>query len=280
MFGYVAPNQDELKVRELKQYRAYYCGLCKAVKVNFGETARLTLNYDCTFLAILLCGLNDPFAEPFYEGHCAYKLFLRKRPIAKYNESLAFAADYEVLLSYYKMLDDWQDEKRLMGAAASTALSGAFKKARRKNQALAEIVENGLKKLHALEKERCAELDAAADTFASVLKGAVALAPGLSAADRVAASGLAYNLGKWIYFADAWDDREKDQKSGSYNPFLASGADEERARFNLYYCLNEAVNAYELLDLKSNKGVLDNIMYVGCAEKTKRLLGGNHEQSL
>ena len=151
---------------------------------------------------------------------------------------------------------------------------------RRQNPALANTVESGLKKLHALEKERCAELDAPAEAFGSILKGAILLAPGLSAADRVAVSSLSYNLGKWIYFADAWDDREKDQKSGSYNPFLVCGADEERARFNLYYCLNEAVNAYELLDLKSNKGVLDNIMYVGCAEKTKRLLGGNHEQSL
>lgn len=27
MFGYVRPNRDELKVRELRDYEALYCGL-------------------------------------------------------------------------------------------------------------------------------------------------------------------------------------------------------------------------------------------------------------
>ena len=30
MFGYVRPNRDELKVRELRDYEALYCGLCHA----------------------------------------------------------------------------------------------------------------------------------------------------------------------------------------------------------------------------------------------------------
>ena len=280
MFGYIAPNQDELKVRELKTYRAYYCGLCRAVKKNYGEFPRLTLNYDCAFLAMLLSGLAESVDGAFFEGHCAYKLFLKKRPIAKYTETLGFVADYEVLLSYYKLLDDWNDEKRLVGAAGSAALHHAFKRARRRNPALAAVVEDGIDKLSALEAGRCAEPDAPADAFASMLRDAVALAPGLNAPGRRAMKSLAYNIGKWIYLADAWDDREKDKKNGSYNPFLAANADRERASFNLHYSLNGAVNAYELLDLNSNKGVLDNIMYIGCPEKTERLLGGKHEQSL
>ncbi|MCE5235501.1 MAG: DUF5685 family protein [Clostridiaceae bacterium] len=276
MFGYIAPNQDELKVRELKAYRAYYCGLCRAVKKNYGESARLTLNYDCAFLAMLLSGAAEGEAEPFYEGHCAYKLFLRKRPIAKYTETLGFAADYEVLLSYYKLRDDWDDEKRLLGAAGSAALYPAFKRAKRRNAALAAVVEDGIHRLRALEAERCAEPDAPADAFASMLREAVSLAPNLKDPDRRAMKSLAYNIGKWVYLADAWDDREKDKKSGAYNPFLAANADRERASFNLRYSLNEAVNAYELIDLKSNRGVLDNIMYVGCPEKTERLLANGN----
>lgn len=280
MFGYIAPDQNELKVRELKAYRAYYCGLCRAVKKNYGEAARLTLNYDCTFFAMLLSALTEHREEPFFQGHCAYKLFLQKRPIAAYTEALGFAADYEILLSYYKLRDDWSDEKRLRGAVGSAALFSSLKRAKRRNPALAATVEEGLGKLHALERENCAELDAPADTFGAMLRSAVELAPGLDAPDRLAAKTLAYNIGKWIYLADAWDDLEKDRKSGAYNPFLAAEADRERAAFNLHFSLNEAVNAYELLDLKSNRGVLDNIMYVGCPLKTERLLGGKHEQSL
>lgn len=39
--------------------------------------------------------------------------------------------------------------------------------------------------------------------------------------ERKAAEWMFYNLGKWIYLIDAWDDREKDQKSGNYNPFYS-----------------------------------------------------------
>jgi hypothetical protein len=280
MFGYISAAQDELKVRELKMYRAYYCGLCRAVKKNYGEAARLTLNFDCAFLAMLLCSLHESQGEPIYLGHCAYKLFLQKRPIAKYNETLGFVADYEVLLSYYKLLDDWSDERHMKGAAGSTALYPSFKRAVKRNGALSSVIKGGLNRLSALEKENCAEPDVPADAFASMLRDAVSLAPKLNDRDRTIVKKLAYNIGKWIYFCDAWDDREKDKKSGSYNPFLASGSDRERASFNLYFSLNEAVNAYDLLDIKSNKGVLDNIMYVGCPQKTERLLGGKDEQSL
>jgi hypothetical protein len=184
MFGYISAAQDELKVRELKMYRAYYCGLCRAVKINYGEAARLTLNYDCAFLAMLLCGLHEFQGEPIYFGHCAYKLFLQKRPIAKYNETLGFVADYEVLLSYYKLLDDWSDEKHMKGAAGSTALYPSFKRAVKRNGALSSVIKSGLNRLSALEKENCAEPDVPADTFASMLRDAVSLAPMLNDRDR------------------------------------------------------------------------------------------------
>ncbi len=280
MFGYVTPNHDELKVREARQYRAYYCGLCRALKKGYGETARLTLNYDCTFLAILLSALEEPQAEPFFNGHCAYKLFLKERPIAKYTDALGFAADLEVLLSFYKSLDDWRDERSLKGAGGRMALGNARKKAEKRNPALADCLKNGLLELDLLEKGNCAELDAPADAFARILSNALAFAPALDPKEKIVLSKLSYNIGKWIYLADAWEDREKDKKSGSYNPFLASEAGEERASFLLHYSLNEAISAYELLDVKSNAGILDNIMYVGCRTRTQRLLGGGNEQSL
>ena len=59
MFGYVTPLKNELKVKDFDLFRAYYCGLCHEIKKNFGNIPRLTLNYDMTFLAILLDSLND-----------------------------------------------------------------------------------------------------------------------------------------------------------------------------------------------------------------------------
>ncbi|NLT39458.1 MAG: hypothetical protein GXX89_03220, partial [Clostridiales bacterium] len=63
MFGYVRPLKGELKVREYEMYQAAYCGLCAAMKRRYGGISTLLLNYDLTFLAVLLLSLS---AHPGY----------------------------------------------------------------------------------------------------------------------------------------------------------------------------------------------------------------------
>jgi len=60
LFGYIVTNTPELKIREYETYRAYYCGLCKQLKKEYGFWGRLSLNYDMTFLVILLDALYEP----------------------------------------------------------------------------------------------------------------------------------------------------------------------------------------------------------------------------
>ena len=36
MFGYVRPYRDELKLRQLKDYEALYCGLCRSIGRRHG----------------------------------------------------------------------------------------------------------------------------------------------------------------------------------------------------------------------------------------------------
>ena len=54
MFGYVTVDKPELKVKDYYKYKAYYCGLCRTLKEKYGQTGRLTLTYDMTFIIILL----------------------------------------------------------------------------------------------------------------------------------------------------------------------------------------------------------------------------------
>ena len=53
MFGYVRPPQD-LPEEERRRFGRAYCGLCHALGERYGPAARFILNYDFTFLAILL----------------------------------------------------------------------------------------------------------------------------------------------------------------------------------------------------------------------------------
>ena len=36
MFGYVTICEPELKMKDLRKYKAYYCGLCRKLKEDYG----------------------------------------------------------------------------------------------------------------------------------------------------------------------------------------------------------------------------------------------------
>ena len=54
MFGYVLPSEPRLSEEDKAQFRAAYCGLCRVLGERHGPAAPFILNYDFTFLSILL----------------------------------------------------------------------------------------------------------------------------------------------------------------------------------------------------------------------------------
>lgn len=125
MFGYIYVNEQELKLKEYTIYRSFYCGLCHNLKQRYGRTAQMMLNYDLTFLALLLSGLYEPDTESF-EKRCI------PHPVKKHkmveNEAVDYAADMCVLVSYQKLKDDWEDEKKQTRRAAAAMLRPAYEK--------------------------------------------------------------------------------------------------------------------------------------------------------
>lgn len=98
-----------MKFKDYDIYQAYYCGLCKCLRERYGIRGQLALSYDMTFFIILLTGLYEPetkkeilrcIAHPF-EKHAAYS-----------NEFTEYAAAVNMILTYYKYKDDWNDEHR------------------------------------------------------------------------------------------------------------------------------------------------------------------------
>lgn len=273
MLGYITPLKSELRMRELTQYQAWYCGLCNSIRRAYGQVPRLVLDYDCTFLALLLAGAEGE-QEPCAMKRCGYKPFRKAQPVAPPCDALAYAADINVLLYYYKLKDDWKDEHKLSALAGDIALRGAARHAERRQKKAAEAIKAGI---HALsDMEACEEksIDAVADAFAELLRQVVSGYPNLEARQREALAWLAYHMGRWIYLADAWEDRKKDEKTNAYNPFLINKVEVERASFLLYASLNEMEKAYDLLTVHCNRGILDNILYQGCRFRCKLILEG------
>lgn len=280
MFGYVVPLKNELKVKELAQYQAYYCGICTILGSRFGEAAKLTLNYDSTFMALLLSGLNDKEPISYIQKTCIYKPFKKKRPIVQESESLRFAADLNAALALYKFRDDWQDERKASALIGKSMLYRAEKRISAERPNLIASIRGGISELSLLENSKCNELDAPADCFARMMREAVREAPLSNEKVRPALLSLFYHLGRWIYLMDAWEDREHDRVKNSYNVFNVTGAGEGRASFLMNCSINEAIQAYELLDIAINREIVDNILYIGCGAKTQHAMGGQNEQPI
>lgn len=271
MFGYIRPLECELKVREQAEYRGYYCGLCKSIGARYGELERLSLSYDCAFLAALLSAIAG--GAGFSRGNCGPRCYRGKRAIANASPALDYAADVNVLLAWYQAADDAADEKSAKALAARLAFSRAYRKAAKRHPELDRAIRDNTERLHALEREQAASTDEPSDTFGKTLSAVILHAPMLPASERQAAEWMFYNLGRWIYLIDAWDDREKDAKSGGYNPFLITKMEPERARFLLNVTLNEVSKAYDLLSLQQQSGLLDNIIRLGLDSAQRRVFG-------
>lgn len=262
MFGYVNAYKDLLRVCDYNIFRGYYCGLCKHLGKSFNQLTRFGLSYDMTFLAILVSSLDDKRIDLKTENCIAHPM--SKRPVIKGDRGIAYSADMSVILTYMKLKDDWQDEHSVKSFARA-AYYFAMKKSAKKYLKQYECIKKNLSKLSALEKENCNNIDAVADCFGKLLEGV------FDAEDNnKALAWLGYHTGRFIYIADAYNDVEKDVKSGSYNPFVSMyGKDLKKEDFketvinSLEFTLSEISNAYNLLDIKKNKELLDNIIYLG-----------------
>lgn len=80
MFGYIRINKMDLTFREFECYKGYYCGLCKYLRKNHGEISRLGLNYDITFLIVVLTSIYKPKTN-IVEEVCIVSPFKKKKKL-------------------------------------------------------------------------------------------------------------------------------------------------------------------------------------------------------
>jgi hypothetical protein len=211
MFGYVQPLKPELKVKENEAYRGYYCGLCKAIKENYTNAARFMLNYDCATLLLLFSSMSDE-APQVHREHCVVSPVKKKTIVASHEAP--YAAAVNVLLGCAKIADTAADEHSLTARLLLLVYRGVQRRSSREYGELADAFARRLGALSALERQGCTEIDAVSAEFGELLAAAFSLAPYgfLDEAARKALWHFGYNLGRWVYIADAVDDIEKDAK--------------------------------------------------------------------
>ena len=112
MLGNIVTNPALLENADRIYYRECYCGLCKTLQNEHKNVSRFTLNYDMTFLIILL---NEVYKEKYTKSECRCMM----HPVNKHTyikgRFVDYVSDMNILLSYYNMIDDWKDDKNTEG---------------------------------------------------------------------------------------------------------------------------------------------------------------------
>jgi hypothetical protein len=267
VFGYVRPVLGELTEEDRGRFQAAYCGLCHTLGTRYGMFARFLLNYDFTFLAILLLEQGEGEREPF---HCPCKGPKAQERLQS-SAALETAADETVILSYWKLRDEVADSgffRAMLFRFLCLLLRPAYRRAAKERTGFDKTVQEQLANLQKLERERCPSIDRPADAFARLLSAA-AEDFGSEEARRVHRQML-YQLGRWIYLVDALDDLKEDAEKGRYNPLIyrfhaEGGTLDEESRRRLLTTLEHSINliasAFALSDHGAWNGVVEHIIY-------------------
>ena len=280
MFGYVRPPIQELRQEEIERFRRMYCGLCHTLGQRYGMASRFILNYDFTYLAILLSQREeDGLSHSLCLAHPVHG-----REFFKSGAAMELAADESVILAYWQLRDGVADHDWLHGLkyrSASKLLEPAYQKAAALRPGFDSTVRDQLEKLAALERARCLSMDAAADTFATLLSSAAAEVD--APIRRRVLEQILYHLGRWVYLVDAADDLRKDTAEGAYNPValrfaITDGAwtPESRREFvaTLDHSIHMIATAFELWDFGVWNAILERTFYTGLFQVGKAVLDG------
>jgi len=293
MFGYVTPCKMEMKIKDYEKFKAYYCGLCNSIKNNYGNLPRLTLNYDMTFLAVLLDSLDSTKCN-FTKFSCGVHP-LKKRLMINNNVALDYAAFCNTTLAYYKLMDDVQDNKTMKSKVFSIFLKKYLSKSKVEYIDVMKYTKEKLLLLNTLEAnpvdlsiDEHLTIDELSHVFAD-LTGFIISFYYKDAPFKEDLYWLGYNLGKWIYIIDAYDDLEKDIKSESFNAinalFNKDNSDFKsfstligpRIDYILTTCAEQCLKNLNSLPLIKNEDILYNILELGLMEKMNMVFNKNSD---
>ena len=255
MFGYVTADIKGLSKEERALYKAHYCGLCHVLRERYGNIGTSTLSYDMVFLEMVLSDLNDDEEKEGSE-RCIVHPIKEHRFIQ--TESTGYAADMQMLLGYYSLLDNIHDEGK--GERNEEKFRKLMPELGRSYGRQAGRIKEELERVAAKEAEGCKDPEEMALLTGNLL-GEIFVQDDTSFF-RDDLRTLGCGLGRFVYLIDAWCDRKKDQKKGSYNP-LPEVMRKEEMKDMLIDAAATASAAFERLPLDQYVSILRNILYSG-----------------
>ena len=255
MFGYVSADIKGLSKEERALYKSHYCGLCHVLKERYGSIGTSSLSYDMVFLEMLLSDLNDR-KETEGSERCAVHPLKEHRYVI--TDSTYYAADMQMLLGYYSLLDNIHDEGK--GEREEEKYRAIITELSQKYPRQSDALKSNLKKISAMEEE-----DKRQPEELALLTGAFLgeiFVDDENSFFRDDLRTLGCGLGRFVYLLDSWCDRKKDKKKGRFNP-LPDDMAKASMKDMLIDAAATASSAFERLPLDQHVSIMRNILYSG-----------------
>jgi hypothetical protein len=266
MFGYINVNRKELSEENKKSYQSYYCGLCQSLHESCGRKGQILLNYDMTFLVVLLTGLYELQNK---EKSFTCMMHPTKKKVAFENQVSDYCAAMNVMLAYHNLMDDWKDEKNRPKKTLANLI-------RKDYDTFAAMYPRQTKALESYMK-RLAEYEAMNETNIDLVAGLTGEMLGELFAWKEdewyeELKTLGFYMGKFIYLMDAYEDVDKDEKGKKYNPLCQLRKDnpkdfETLCRLMMTSMMAECAKSFERLPILQHADILRNILYSGVWSK-------------
>jgi hypothetical protein len=249
--------------------------MCKSIKKGCGEMARTALTYDMAFMSALLHNISNVDVK-IKKKRCGLHL-IKKRPMAEPDDMSVLLGCINTALAYYKLLDDKLDKDK-KGVFAFLYKKG-YKRTLKSHPEVAKIIAEQMEEQRKLEGENSDVIDAACEPTAQMMKALSTYV--LKGFATPHTEGLFYDIGKWIYLADALDDYDKDVKKGRYNvlynnykmPTKAEAVKKGNSELTFIFDSLFADMRLHLSQIKFyfNHDLTDNIIIMGIPQKTRGL---------
>ncbi len=256
MFGFVTAASGLLSEQNRIRYRGWYCGLCRSLGEVCGQSCRLLLNYDMAFLAMLLSSVHR---LPETSDECSCAAHPLKKHLEIRTSASDYAADMNVILGYYKLIDDWHDDKNPAALAAASAFASKCKELEAKYPRQAQAIATCLENLSELEQDGECNPDLPANCFGRLMGELFVMEDGIEWEQELRAFGR--TLGRFIYVMDAATDLKSDLRHERYNCLIGTPSDE------IYQTLQvmggDFMRCYKKLPLTADSEITDNILTAG-----------------
>ena len=284
MKGRMRPYLPELTIRDYNIYLRYLRGVRRQLYEAYGL-------YSCHLLrsnGVLFAILSDSLAGR--QATCQRKRVpgtLAWRRLMCQTQGIRLAAQVEVLLGWHNLQDRKYSElrplKRLRRAVDRLLLRRAYERAVQENPALERLFVQERDQAVVQMNLSAKNYSLAAEPMSNIYGALYSTLATDDPSQRKSMRYIGGSIGRIFYLLDKAERFEMDKSSGRYNVFVVNdlqgqAAAVENARRQALAAANDLIRVYSMLDIKLNRGLLDNIMLLGLHHAVEPLeAGAEHE---